>query len=93
MLMIIDDQGHKLKSFHLSNPKSPNFVTCTLSPRGSYIYASNEVHELIVFNMESGKVEQQWKIHEGHVLGILHHPTLNFLLTYAQDGLTRFWKS
>lgn len=91
-LFIINDQGHILKRFHMSPLKSADFVTCTISPGSRYIYAANEHHELVVFDVETGKVELTWNIHDKDVTGILHHPTRNLLLTYAQDGLTRFWK-
>jgi WD40 repeat protein len=93
-LVIINEQGHIIKTFQISSlKKSSDFVTCTVSPGGHYIYAVNEDHQAVVFNVSTAQVEHTWKIHDSEVIGIVHHPTRHLLLTHAQDGLVRFWKS
>jgi len=84
-------KGQLIKTFSADNKK--DFLCCTLSPRGDYLYAATEDNTLYCFNMLNGSREHIMdKLHEKEVLGICHHPHLNLLATYSDEGTLKLWK-
>jgi WD40 repeat-containing protein SMU1 len=72
---------------------SSDFICCTLSPKGEWLYAITEDGTLHAFNLKGWTLEHTMKVQEKEPLGVAHHPHLNLLATYAADGKLNLWKS
>jgi len=92
-LFIMNLKGQVVKT--LIQPDSTvqsDFLCFLITPRGDWLYGITEDNVLHCFNMSTFKQDHSMKVHEKEVLGMCHHPHMNLLATFGQEGLLKLWK-
>jgi len=91
---VMNLQGGVLKSFKSGKKREDrgDFLCCTVSPKGEWIYCIAEDHEMYCFSMNTGQLEHVMKVSERDVIGTDHHPHTNLVCTYSDDGKLLLWK-
>ena len=81
----------KLKSGYFSKKNSPasDFVSCTTSPKGEWLYCLSESGVLYCFEVESGRLEKELEVGDGEGIGVVHHPHRNVVAVASGDGLLK----
>jgi len=85
-------QGQVIKTFSSGKTEKGDFVCGTVSPKGKWIYCVAEDENLYCFNVASGQLDSVLPVSEREVIGVVHHPYRNLILTFSIDGVLKFWK-
>uniref|UniRef100_M4BA10 WD40 repeat-containing protein SMU1 n=1 Tax=Hyaloperonospora arabidopsidis (strain Emoy2) TaxID=559515 RepID=M4BA10_HYAAE len=73
--------------------KVGNFVACTLSMRGKWLYGVTDKGFIVSFTAATGELESSLQICNADAFGIAHHPYRNIVATYGSDRRVRLWKA
>jgi WD40 repeat-containing protein SMU1 len=70
-----------------------DFVACSVSPSGKYLYGVADDGTLYVFNVETAAVEATVQVHEKQCLGVSLHPHRNVMSSFGDDGTLKIWRA
>eukprot|EP01062_Namystynia_karyoxenos_P039904 TRINITY_DN29043_c0_g1_i1.p1 TRINITY_DN29043_c0_g1~~TRINITY_DN29043_c0_g1_i1.p1 ORF type:complete len:554 (+),score=197.41 TRINITY_DN29043_c0_g1_i1:98-1663(+) len=88
---IVNLSGSVVKTMLSGKKSGGNFVAATVSPRGEWVYCAGEDRILYCFQMRSGRLEHTLALSKADVIGLAHHPTRNYVVSYGVDGALRVW--
>ena len=91
---LVGFSGQSIRTFtHGKTDAGSDFVACTVSQSGRYLYAVAEDAVVYVFNVETAAVEQVIRMHEKSCFGVALHPHRNILSSFADDGSLKIWRA
>jgi WD40 repeat protein len=73
----------------LSKTPAPGAVVICASPNGEYIAEAGSDKRVRIRSGRTLEVQQNFRVHETELTGIVWHPRLPFIVTSAKDGLLR----
>jgi WD40 repeat-containing protein SMU1 len=74
--------------------ESAHFVAAAVSPRGTYLYCLGGDGNVYCFNVKEGRLDHLLKAHgEGTPIGVVLHPHLNLLATFADEAELKCWRA
>ena len=76
-----------------SSKNESNFISCSISIHGDFLYAITENKKLYCFNLESGKPESELVISEFELFALARHPYSNIVAASDEKGKVSFWKA
>ncbi|OWZ18737.1 hypothetical protein PHMEG_0007122 [Phytophthora megakarya] len=77
----------------LNDKKIGNFVACSLSMRGKWLYGVTDKGFIASFTVATGELEMSMQICNADAFGVTHHPHRNIIATYGSDRYVRLWKA
>lgn len=84
---LLDNTGAILHSFTHGKLKEADFVCATLSPQSKWLYCAGEDHNLYVFDVESGQLEDTIVLEtSSEVVKFSHHHQRNELVYVTMAG-------
>jgi WD40 repeat-containing protein SMU1 len=90
-LRVVGPTGKLGKAF--TGKSLPSFATACSSPSGKFVYGLGEDREVYCFEYATGSLERQFTASAYEVIGAVHHPQLNVMVTFDTEGNVSFWKS
>jgi len=64
-----------------------------MSATGKYLYGIDSANYLYCFDIRLGLLEHSFKLQESDLLGIVHHPSANQLISLHMNGDFIFYKA
>lgn len=92
ILYVLNMNGQLVRTLTNGKRDSAGFACACVSPKGNLMYAVSDDRVLYCFSLESFTLVQELPLHEKDVIGICHHPHLNMLASYSEDGLVKLWR-
>ena len=89
-------QGQVVKSFtpKMSSAETPSdFLACTCSPRGEFVYFLAENGCLFCFLASNGRMVHKLDVAEKGPIGVAHHPRSSLIASFSQEGALKTWKA
>jgi len=72
--------------------KGVDILCCCLSPRGDFLYCVADDNVLYCFDVQNGTLVHSIPVHKKVTIGIAHHPHINLIATYSDEGAVKLWK-
>ncbi|KAF1772168.1 G-protein beta WD-40 repeat [Phytophthora cactorum] len=91
--IIICTRTSEMLRVSMGGEKVGNFVACTLSMRGKWLYGVTDKGFIVSFAAASGELETSMQICNADAFGVAHHPHRNIVATYGSDRYVRLWKA
>ncbi|KAJ3319239.1 Serine/threonine-protein kinase smu1, partial [Gonapodya sp. JEL0774] len=81
-----------VRTFFSGKRTGGDFVTAVCSPRGELVHCIGEDRHLYSFDVATGHIKIGTdKLAETEIIGAAHHPFLNIMGVFAEDGLVRLY--
>lgn len=86
--VLLDESGQIRRQFtHNKHAGGADFVAASLSKNGHWAYCAGEDHNLYVFNVRSGELEDTIVLETtSEITQLVHHPTRRELAAVTLDG-------
>ena len=85
--------GDLIQTLTSDKREGGDFVMCTVTSQGTYLYCVAEDSKLYCFEIAGGKIAHQVKVHDKDVIGLAVHPYRNLVATWADEGTLKLWRA